>query len=297
MAAKVDKTLPMREGEQALVDATNELIDEVAEQRTNNIAPFIANTASRSVAYSFAAGNAAACTSGNAVAIGNNAVASYTESAAIGSYAQTTRNNQVSVGRADKLRTISFVNSPIDNTDAATKQYVDTYQGTPADGSVSTAKIVDGAVTEAKLASESVSTGKIQSAAVTAVQLASGSVTTEKLASSAVTTDKVANKTINESKLTDALSVKLNQRKPIEVFTVPSTSVPAGGNADYTYTFNIAYNKLPVVIPIIYGAWMPLHITAIASGVTTTECTIKLINDSTTAQTVTSCFVAVIGRE
>lgn len=256
MADKVDKTLPMREGEQALVDATNELIDEVAGQRTNNIAPFIADTASRSVAYSFAAGNAAACTVGNAVAIGNNAVASYAESAAIGSYAQTTRNNQVSVGRTDKLRTISFINTPIDDTDAATKQYVDTYQGTPADGSVTSAK----------------------------------------LAAGAVTTDKVADKTVNEAKLTDALSIKLNQRKQIECFVVPSQTIAAGKYADYTYTYNYAYTKNPVILPIIYGSVMPTYISPQVTAVSTTSCTIRLTNNSSSSQTVTSCYVAVIDR-
>lgn len=266
MADKVDKTLPMREGEQVFVDTTNALIDEVARQRTNNIAPFIADTASRSVAYSFAAGNAAACTSGNAVAIGNNAVASYTESAAIGSYAQTTRNNQVSVGRADKLRTISFVNSPIDNTDAATKQYVDTYQGTPADGSVTSTKLVSGAVTA------------------------------DKVAAGAVTTDKVADKTVNEAKLTDALSVKLNQRKQIECFTVPSQTIAAGKYVDYTYTYNYAYTKNPVILPIIYGSAMPTYISPQMTSVSTTSCVIRLINNSSSSQTVTSCYVAVIDR-
>lgn len=287
MADKVDKALPMREGEQALIDTTNALVDEVAKQRSNIISPLIAESASKSVAYSFAAGNAAICAQGNAVAIGNNAVASHTESAAIGSYAQTTRKAQLSVGRVDKLRTISFVSTPIDDTDAATKGYVDAYQGTPANGTVTAAKIVDSAVTTEKLAAN----------AVTAAKIADSAVTTAKLAASSVTTAKVADKTINESKLTDALSVKLNQRKPIECFVVPITSVPAGNSADYKYTFNIPFTKVPVVLPVIYGGWMPLHITVIMTGVSTTECTVRLINNSTTDQNVSSCFVAVIGRD
>lgn len=273
MADKVDKALPMREGEQALVDATNELIDEVARQRTNNIAPFIADTASRSVAYSFAAGNAAACTVGNALAIGNNAVASYTESAAIGSYAQTTRNNQVSVGRTDKLRTISFIKAPIDDTDAATKQYVDTYQGTPADGSVTSDKLVSGAVTRDKIAG--------------------GSVSGDKIAAGAVTTDKVADRTVNESKLTDALSVKLNERKGAEVFAQQFT-VGASATISIALTFNQAHGSIPFILPTIYGSTFA-NTTAHIEGASATGCTIKIMNN-TSAPVTNWVFCLVLDR-
>lgn len=265
MADKVNKSLPMREGEQALVDATNTLIDEVAKQRINIINPLVAESASRSVAYSFAAGNAAVCSQGNAVAIGNNAIASHTESAAIGSYANTTRDHQLAIGRVGKLRTISFVDTPIDATDAATKSYVDGHQGTPTDGSVTAAKLADGAVT----------TGKV--------------------ADGAITTGKVADKTINEAKLTDALSVKLNERKAIECATVSTGSIAANSSVTVNYTFNQTHSMLPVILPITYGSYNPIHISVLVTEVTNTKCTFKFTNDTTSALSA-SFFVAIIDR-
>lgn len=237
MADKVDKALPMREGEQALVDSTNALIDEVA--------------------------------------------------------------------------------------GLPTKDYVDTHEGTPADGSVTSDKLADGSVTSAKLANLSVSNAKIQQGAVTNGKLADGSVTTAKLAngsvtsddvanaaitegklanlsvstgkiqqgavtsvkigSGAVTTEKVADKTINEAKLTDALSVKLNERKGAEVFSQEFT-VAASATLSITLTFNQTHTLLPFVLPTVYGATFS-NVTVHAEGVSKTGCTIKIKNNTTASYT------------
>jgi len=64
--------------------------------------------------------------------------------------------------------------------------------GTPADGTVSTAKLVDAAVTTAKLADAAVTTAKLADAGVTTAKLADAAVTTAKLADAGVTTAKLA---------------------------------------------------------------------------------------------------------
>ena len=273
MADKVDKALPMREGEQALIDTTNALIDEVgalpaASSVTNNVAPVkVGNPPNAGDGKNkTAVGDNSSASASGTVAIGTYANAAYISSVALGHASVASESYQVSVGQADNLRKISFVKTPTASTDAATKGYVDAYQGTPANGTVTAAKIADSAVTTAKLAA------------------------------SAVTTDKVADKTINESKLTDALSVKLNQRKEIECFVVPSQTVAAGKYVDYTYTYNYTYSKNPVVLPIIYGSVMPTVVSISVAAVSTTSCTVRLTNNSTSSQTVTSCYVAVISR-
>ncbi|MGE5545577.1 MAG: hypothetical protein ACM33T_01670 [Solirubrobacterales bacterium] len=64
--------------------------------------------------------------------------------------------------------------------------------GTPADLTVSTAKIIDGAVTAAKLADGSVVTAKLPDAAIVSAKLSDGAVTAAKIGAGAVTRAKMA---------------------------------------------------------------------------------------------------------
>ena len=103
-------------------------------------------------------------------------------------------------------------------------------QGSVADNSINTVKLVDSSITNAKLADNSVSTAKIQDDAVTnakmadssvganelidgavgTAKLADGSVTTVKLADGAVTAAKVAAGAISNSKLANSSVVADN---------------------------------------------------------------------------------------
>lgn len=76
--------------------------------------------------------------------------------------------------------------------------------GTPADGSVTTAKIVDANVTSAKLADGSVTTVKLADANVTSAKIATGAVGSTQLASGSVIAAKVAAGAIGTTQLADA---------------------------------------------------------------------------------------------
>ncbi len=76
--------------------------------------------------------------------------------------------------------------------------------GTPADGSVTTVKIVDGNVTSAKLADGSVTTVKIADANVTTAKIASGAVDSAQLASGSVIAAKIAAGAVGTTQLADA---------------------------------------------------------------------------------------------
>lgn len=76
--------------------------------------------------------------------------------------------------------------------------------GTPADGSVTTVKIVDGNVTSAKLADGSVTTVKLADANVTSAKIASGAVGSTQLASGAVIAAKIAAGAVGTTQLADA---------------------------------------------------------------------------------------------
>lgn len=75
---------------------------------------------------------------------------------------------------------------------------------TPADNTVSTAKIVNSAVTTAKIADANVTTDKIAAGAVTTTKLADANVTTAKIADDNVTTAKIANSNVTTAKIADA---------------------------------------------------------------------------------------------
>lgn len=76
--------------------------------------------------------------------------------------------------------------------------------GTPADGSVTTVKIVDGNVTSAKLADGSVTTVKLADANVTSAKIATGAVGSTQLASGSVIAAKIAAGAIGTTQLADA---------------------------------------------------------------------------------------------
>ena len=75
---------------------------------------------------------------------------------------------------------------------------------TPADGTVTTAKIVDGAVTAAKIAADAVTSTKILDANVLTAKLADNAVTAAKIASDAVITAKILNSNVTTAKIADA---------------------------------------------------------------------------------------------
>ncbi|MFA5139068.1 MAG: hypothetical protein WC728_07535 [Elusimicrobiota bacterium] len=72
---------------------------------------------------------------------------------------------------------------------------------TPADGTVTSAKLADGAVATDKLASAAVTSAKLADGAVIEAKLYTGAVTTDKLASAAVTSAKLADGAVATDKL------------------------------------------------------------------------------------------------
>jgi hypothetical protein len=78
---------------------------------------------------------------------------------------------------------------------------------TPADTSVTTAKLASNAVTTAKITDANVTTAKITDANVTTAKIADSNVTTAKIADSNVTTAKIADDAVTSAKLAHALDV------------------------------------------------------------------------------------------
>lgn len=76
-------------------------------------------------------------------------------------------------------------------------------QGSVADNSINTVKLVDSAITNAKLADGSVSADKLQSDAVTNAKMADNSVGTNELIDSSVATAKLADGSVATAKLAD----------------------------------------------------------------------------------------------
>ena len=75
--------------------------------------------------------------------------------------------------------------------------------GTPADNSVTTAKILDGAVTTAKLAGDAVTNAKIANNAVDTENINADAITAAKIDDGAVGTDAIANDAVTQAKLAD----------------------------------------------------------------------------------------------
>jgi hypothetical protein len=110
---------------------------------------------------------------------------------------------------------------------------------TPADLSVTTAKIVDANVTADKLASNAVTTSKITDVNVTTAKIADLNVTTGKLADLAVTTGKLADQSVTAAKLNGnafgSLAGNLNQSLTVvDVY-------PRMGNSNATVSSGTAY--------------------------------------------------------
>jgi len=106
---------------------------------------------------------------------------------------------------------ITNLAAPVAATDAANKNYVDTFVSQTAniaDSAITSAKILDGTIVAGDLAADSVTTVKVLNANITEAKLATDSVSTAKIVNSAVTTTKVADANITEAKLaTDAVTV------------------------------------------------------------------------------------------
>ena len=136
---------------------------------------------------------------------------------------------------------------------------------TPADLSVTTAKLVDANVTADKLATDSVTTAKIADVNVTTAKIADLNVTTGKLAELAVTTGKLADASVTAAKLNgDAFgSLAGNLNQSLAVVDV----YPRTGNSNATVTSGTAY--LTFFTPMWSATISSLSIvsaTTIASG-------------------------------
>jgi hypothetical protein len=80
-----------------------------------------------------------------------------------------------------------------------------------ADANVTTAKLATGSVTDVKLATDSVIPAKIQAGAVTDVKLATSAVTTVKIADGAVTSAKIAATTITDGNIAAGAAIALSK--------------------------------------------------------------------------------------
>lgn len=98
MAEKIDKSLPMREGEQALVDAVNELIDGGGGTEVNSIAPLVVESAPNVVDNtSTAFGNLAYCAAFSTT-IGYNANCAFQNGVSIGANSSSKGTSGIAIG-------------------------------------------------------------------------------------------------------------------------------------------------------------------------------------------------------
>ena len=99
---------------------------------------------------------------------------------------------------------ITNVATPTASTDAANKNYIDTFVNQTAniaDSAVTSAKIADGTIVTADLADSSVTSAKIVDGTIATGDIADAAVTTAKVADSNVTTAKIADLNVTSGKL------------------------------------------------------------------------------------------------
>jgi hypothetical protein len=98
--------------------------------------------------------------------------------------------------------TLTFSAAPPTGTDNIEVNVMKGYAiGTPTDGTVTTAKIVDDAVTSAKIAAGAVTNTELATNAVTTVKITDANVTEAKLASDSVSTAKIASDAVTFAKM------------------------------------------------------------------------------------------------
>jgi hypothetical protein len=82
-----------------------------------------------------------------------------------------------------------------------------TDQVTPADGSITAAKIASNAITDAKIAADAITAAKIATGALTSAKFASGAITSTVLASNAIGASQIASNAITDAKIaSDAIT-------------------------------------------------------------------------------------------
>lgn len=179
----------------------------------NIIDPSIVASAPTAGEYATAIGYDAVAMPDYALAIGDNTIVSAENSVAIGVDSVATEEMVVSVGAPKEApeprqyftRRIVCVGDPVNDSDAATKGYVDSAQPEIADGAVTTDKIADGAVTTAKIANSAIWNMNIADNAITKEKILNGEIIADKLAGGAVTTAKIAYAAVTEDEICDGV--------------------------------------------------------------------------------------------
>lgn len=119
----------------------------------------------------------------------------------------------------------------------------------PADGTVSTIKILDNAVTTPKIADSNVSENKIASLAVTESKIATGAVTNAKIADGNISENKIATSAVTEAKIaSDAITTSKIANSSItgEKLTALSNIQITGGNITQANIYNVGLKVLSI---------------------------------------------------
>ena len=112
---------------------------------------------------------------------------------------------------------------------------------TPADGSVTAAKIADGTIVAAEIANSAITTAKILDANVTAAKIASDAVTTAKIAEGAVTAAKINN------------AVTLNDIPDVTITSASSGQVLQWNGTAWVNAIGFSGNKQAILSSQIFG--------------------------------------------
>jgi hypothetical protein len=105
------------------------------------------------------------------------------------------------------LKRVTFTSAP---ASSASIYVITPFEATtmagPADGTISTAKIIDANVTTAKIAADAITGAKIADDAINSEHYTDGSIDTAHIADSQVTTAKIADDAITSAKIADSVS-------------------------------------------------------------------------------------------
>ena len=108
--------------------------------------------------------------------------------------------------------------------------------GTPADGSITTAKLADDAVTAAKIADGAVGTAAIASGGVDTAELAADAVTGAKIADDAVDTEHLADDSVGAAALNISAGSNVTFSTASDVLTISASGGGGGTPGDGTIT-------------------------------------------------------------
>ena len=150
--------------------------------------------------------------------------------------------------------TLTFSTAPANATSIEVVRYAKSVitVGTPDDGSVTTASIVDGSITAAKFASGAISNASIPDNSITTAKLVNGTIITEDLADDAITTPKIADGQVttaliaNDAVTTDKLANSINTAITANTAKVTNAITTHTGDVTGAAALTIAANAVDI---------------------------------------------------